>query len=99
MRSSRCPPSPRRKRRSNYEHRVIVTGVRHRRDLLLLLPLLVSAQPPGERSVVSGWTRPDPAEYEAVIDHKVVHSGHGSLVLRSTGSNPKDFAAKQQIRA
>lgn len=53
----------------------------------------------GERGIADGWTRPDPTDYEAAIERKVVHSGRGSLVLKSTGANPKDFAARQRIRA
>jgi hypothetical protein len=52
-----------------------------------------------ERSIAAGWTRPEPADYEAGIEHTTVHSGKGSLILKSTGSTAKDFAVRQRIRA
>jgi hypothetical protein len=54
---------------------------------------------PKERSVAAGWVSPESPEYEASIDHKVVHSGHGSVLLKAIGSTPKDFSVRQLIRA
>ena len=52
---------------------------------------LAAAQTLKERTVATGWTVAESSEYEAVIDHKVVHSGHGSLLLKSTAANAKDY--------
>jgi hypothetical protein len=60
---------------------------------------LVSGQALKERSVATGWTVPESGDYEAGIDRKVVHSGHGSLFLKSAGANAKDYSARQRIRA
>jgi hypothetical protein len=60
---------------------------------------LASAQATKERAVATGWTAPESSDYEAAIDHNVVHSGRGSLLLKSTTANAKDYAARQRIRA
>jgi hypothetical protein len=60
---------------------------------------LVVGQALKERSVATGWTAPESSDYEAGIDRKVVHGGHGSLFLKSARANAKDYAARQRIRA
>lgn len=60
---------------------------------------LRSAEAPKYRVVATGWTVPESTDYEAGIDHNVVHSGHGSLFLKSAGTKAKDYAARQRIRA
>ena len=52
-----------------------------------------------ERAIAPGWTAPESSDYEAGIDHKVVRSGKGSLYLKSTSGNAKDYASRQSIRA
>jgi hypothetical protein len=78
---------------------VIVGGVSPSRILLVAFAAAAFAQTQKERPIAPGWTAPESSDYEAGIDHKVVRTGKGSLYLKSTGGNPKDYAARQSIKA
>ena len=59
----------------------------------------VLAEMPKERLIATGWTAPESSDYEAGVDHKVVRGGKASLYLKSTSGNPKDYAARQSVKA
>lgn len=70
----------------------------HRGPLTAILTMsLVFAQ--DARRIAAGWTSPPSADYEASLDHKVLHAGHASLVLRSLRAGAADYAARQDVRA
>lgn len=49
--------------------------------------------------VAAGWEGPISPDYQAGIDRKTAHSGHGSIYLRSVAAGAKGDAILQRIRA
>jgi hypothetical protein len=68
-------------------------------SLLAIASIIYAADAPNYHPIASGWTAPDSADYQAVIDPKVAHGGRSSLYLKSTTPNAKGYAVRQLIRA
>lgn len=72
------------------------------RMLALLATLTLLHGATGElayHAIAPGWTAPESSDYDAVVDRKVAHTGHASLLLESTKPNATSFAVRQLIRA
>lgn len=62
--------------------------------LILASVLSIPAQ-----NIAPNWTALPSVAYQAGIDHKVVHTGHASLFLKSDSGDARGYSARQRIRA